>query len=121
MKGYIITWAASVLSAGIIGAAWNYTHPAPRMVRVNLTDIVAEHTKQLESKIKTSTTDEEKQAVLQLATSYGKRLDGAIATLAHECRCAVLNDAAILRVSGDGEIGIPDMSWRVKDLLATGK
>lgn len=121
MKGYIITWAASVLSASIIGAAWNYTHPSPRMVSVSMTDVIAEHTKMLEGKIKPGMSDDEKKAVFQLASDYGKHVDEALTTVARECGCAVLNKEAIVRIADGAETGIPDMTWRVKELLTGGK
>ncbi len=119
MRSHVITWAASVVSACIIGAAWIYTHPSPRMVRVDMGILFDEQKKALAERIKPGMSDQEQKALFQSATDYANRVEGALATLAKECGCAVVNSAAILRLpEGGGTAGIPDMTGRVRELAA---
>lgn len=117
MKGHVITWVLSVLSACIVGAAWIHTHPAPRIVRVDMGSLFDEQKKALVGRIKPGMSEQEQKALFQSATDYADRVEGALTTLATECGCAVLNSAALLRTSDAGAFTIPDMTWRVRELL----
>ena len=122
LKAHIVTWALSVLSACIVGAAWIYTHPSPRMVRVDVGSLFDEQKKNLAEKIKPGMSEEEQKALLLSAEDYARRVDGALDVVARECDCAVVNAAAILRLpETGGASGIPDMTWRVKELLSGGR
>ena len=122
LKAHIVTWALSVLSACIVGAAWIYTHPSPRMVRVDVGSLFDEQKINLAEKIKPGMSEEEQKALLLSAEDYARRVDGALDVVARECDCAVVNAAAILRLpETGGASGIPDMTWRVKELLSGGR
>lgn len=78
-----------------------------------------EQKKALAERIKPGMSDQEQKALFQSATDYANRVEGALATLAKECGCAVVNSAAILRLpEGGGTAGIPDMTGRVRELAA---
>lgn len=121
MRGHLITWAASVLSACIVGAAWIHTHPSPRMVRVDVGSLFDEQKKSLAERIKPGMSEQEQKALFQAATDYASRVDDAMAAIAKECGCAVLNSAAILRLPDGGASGIPDMTGRARELVAASK
>lgn len=121
MKNHIITWALSVLSAGIIGAAWVYTHPAPRVVTVDLKALFDDEARAFANKARTGTPDEQAAALSQVKMR-GEEIELAIDRLAQECRCAVLNSAAIAKLPPNPtDAGIPDMTGRVRQMLAGGK
>lgn len=118
MKAHIITWALSVVSACIVGAAWIHTHPSPRLARVDMGSLFEEQKKSLGDRIKPGMSEPEQKALLQSATDYAGRVEGALTTLAKECGCAVVNSAAILRVPEAGMAGVPDLSARLRELAA---
>lgn len=119
MKAHIITWALSVLSACIIGATWIYTHPSPRMVRVDVGSLFDEQKKNLASRIKPGMSEEEQKALFMSAADYANQVNVALDVVAKECGCAVINTAAIVRLpETGGTSGIPDMTGRVKELLS---
>ena len=119
MRSHVITWAASVVSACIIGAAWIYTHPSPRMVRVDVGSLFDEQKKILAEKIKPGMSEEEQKALFMSAAEYANQVNAALDVVAKECGCAVINTAAIVRLpETGGTSGIPDMTGKVKELLS---
>ncbi|MDP1573089.1 MAG: hypothetical protein Q8M09_08190 [Pseudomonadota bacterium] len=120
MKAHIITWALSVLAACIIGAAWVYTHPSPRVVTVDLKSLFDDEARAFANKARG--TPEEQVAALSQVKKRGEEIESAIDRLAQECRCAVLNSAAIAKLPPNPtDAGIPDMTGRVRQMLAGGK
>jgi hypothetical protein len=117
-RAHIVTWALSVLSACIIAAAWIKTHPAPRMVRVDMGSLFDDQKKALSARIKPGMSEQEQKALLQSATDYAAGIEASIDAVARECGCAVLNSAAILRLPDSAAAGIPDMTARVRELVA---
>lgn len=120
MKTYIITWAVSVLSACVIAAAWIHTHPPVRLARVDIKTLLDEYSKTLTEKAKPGMSEAEQMALLKAAAGYGAAVEGAVSVAARECGCAVLNSAAILKLP-EGDVGIQDMTGRVRVLLQTGQ
>lgn len=118
MKAHILTWALSVLSACIVGAAWVHTHPSPRLVRVDMGSLFEEQKKAFGDRIKPGMSEPEQKALLQSATDYAGRLEAAVTELAKECGCAIVNSAAILRVPESAMAGIPDLTARLRELVA---
>ena len=117
MTGKLTLWAASVLAACIIGAAWIYTHPSPRMVRVDAGSLLEEQRKSLSDKIRPNMPEDEQQALLRSAGEHARDLDDALKMLARECGCAVVNSAAILALPESASAGIPDMTGWVRTAL----
>ena len=113
----LVTGLLSVLVSCAIGLSWVRSHPAPRMVRVDVGSLYEEQKKALSVRLKPGMTEEEQKAIFKAATDYGKRVDEALSSAARECQCAVLNTAAIVRLPDSGESGIPDATDRVRQIL----
>ena len=113
----LVTGLLSVLASCAIGLMWVRSHPAPRMVRVDVGSLYDEQKKTLSARLKPGMTEEEQKAIFKAATDYGKRVDEALSSAARECQCAVLNTAAIVRLPDSGESGIPDATDRVRQIL----
>ena len=113
----LVTGLLSVLVSCAIGLTWVRSHPAPRMVRVDVGSLYEEQKKTLSTRLKPGMTEEEQKAIFKAATDYGKRVDEALSSAARECQCAVLNTAAIVRLPDSGESGIPDATDRVRQIL----
>lgn len=113
----LVTSLLSVLVSCAIGLMWVRSHPAPRMVRVDVGSLYDEQKKALSARLKPGMTEEEQKAIFKAATDYGKRVDEALSSAARECQCAVLNTAAIVRLPDSGESGIPDATDRVRQIL----
>lgn len=112
-----ITWLASVASSCAIGYVWIGQHPSPKFARVDVAGLYEDQKRVLAAKLKPGMTEEEQKAILQMATDYGKRVDEALGLLAEECGCAVLNSAAIVRLPGGNEVGVGDLTGRLRELL----
>lgn len=113
----LVTGLLSVLVSCAIGLMWVRSHPAPRMVRVDVGSLYEEQKKALSARLKPGMTEEEQKAIFKAATDYGTRVDEALSGAARECKCAVLNTAAIVRLPDSGESGIPDATDRVRQIL----
>jgi len=117
LRAHIITWAVSVLSAAMLVWAWLYTHPAPRIVRVDMGGMFEEQKTRLAEKIKPGISEQEQKAIFQSAGEYASKVEAALTTLSKECGCAVMNSAAILRLPEANATGIPDMTLRLRELV----
>lgn len=105
------------ISCGI-GYLWLHWHPSPRLVRVDVGSLFDEQKKLLATRIKPGMSEDEQQAIFQVAADYGKQVDDALSTVANECQCGVLNAAALVRLPDAAETGIADATDRVRQLLA---
>ena len=108
----------SVLVSCSIGYAWLRANPSPRLVRVDVGSLFEEQKKTLAAKLKPGMSEVEQKAIFLAATDYGKQVDEALSSVANECRCGVLNTAALVRLPDATETGIPDATDRVRQLLA---
>ena len=113
----LVTGLLSVLVSCAIGLMWVRSHPVPRMVRVDVGSLYEEQKKTLSARLKPGMTEEEQKVIFKAATDYGTRVDEALSSAARECKCAVLNTAAIVRLPDSGESGIPDATDRVRQIL----
>lgn len=86
------------------------------MVRVDVGSLFDEQKKLLAGRIKPGMSDEERRVLLQSAAEFAGRVESALAVLSSECRCAVVNSAAILQVPA-GSSGIEEATGRLRDLL----
>lgn len=116
LRGHIMTWAASVISACIVGAAWVYANPPTSFVSVDVYALVKAETEMLADIVRQGATKEQQEAAIRRASEYGRRLDEAIARLAEECNCVVINKAAI--IAQPGTKYVPDVTERVNKMLA---
>lgn len=116
-SAHFITWLASVATASIIGYVWVSQHPAPKFARVDVAGLYEEQKRELAARLKPGMTEEEQRAILQMAADYGKRVDEALGVLAEECGCAVLNSAAIVRLPEGNEVGVRDLTGRLREFL----
>ncbi len=119
LKGHITTWALSVASACLVGWAWVYTHPAPKLAAVNIQALVNAHTQALTAAIRPDTPRDEQEAAIRRAAEFGQRLDAALASAAKECDCAIINAAAIVAMPATAR-PIPDITERVRAHLQAG-
>lgn len=115
MNGHLVTWLLSVIASAILGGAWIYTHPYPRMVSVNVTKLIDEKRSTLENSVKQGQSEEEQKALVQEAAAYGARLEAALDQIARECNCAVINAAAIVKTPPNWR-AIPDLTDRVREM-----
>jgi hypothetical protein len=108
----------SVLVSCSIGYAWLRANPSPRLVRVDVGSLFEEQKKTLAAKLKPGMSEVEQKAIFLAAADYGKQVDEALSSVANECRCGVLNTAALVRLPDATETGISDATDRVRQLLA---
>ena len=118
LKTAILTWSLSLLAAGILAAAWIHTHPTPRFVLVDVNRLVREETAAQATALKAENERTQQEAAIRRAAKFGQRLDQAMSQLAEECRCIVINRAAI--VAQPGTPLLQDATARVKTLLTDG-
>ncbi|HNO75903.1 hypothetical protein [Nitrosomonas mobilis] len=110
MKNHILTWALSVLSAVIIGAAWMHTHPVQKFVTIDLTGLFSESA--------VTFAQRKDESALIEAQAQAIRIDMALQQLANSCGCFVLNSASIAkRPDGANSGNIADMTSWVKSYL----
>lgn len=118
MKANIVTWILAVIASIIIGGAWIYTHPQPRIVRVDMKALFGDQKAVFDKMLKPDMTQQEQQAVIAFAKIYSLHLNEALATLSNECDCAIMNSDAILVTPKNGNAaGIPDMTVRARQLI----
>lgn len=118
MKSHIVTWAVSVVSACMIGAAWIQTHPMPKMVLVDIKTLFDEEARDFVSKAQGGSQNDQ-AAILEKVQQRTKLIEHSIQQLSAECRCAVVNSAAVVQLPPTArDAGIHDMTWRVREMLA---
>lgn len=115
LDGYVMTWLLSVASAALMGWAWVQAHPAPKFVAIDLNSLVKSETSRLVDAMKSGATKEQQASAIRRASDFGAKLDSAIARLADECGCVVVNSAAI--VAQPRKRTIQDATSRVAKLL----
>lgn len=116
MKAHIVTWAFSVLSACIIGAAWIYTHPTTQKIAVvDLKSVFSEEIAKLDREVTPNMTAEKKQELERRTAESMKRVDDALKRVAQECSCLLISSPA---VAANGSTGVVDVTWRVKELIS---
>lgn len=112
----IAVFLAVMLSFGAT-LYWTKSH-VPRFVKVDLFTLFEEQKSELEKAIKPGMTKDEQSELLGAATAQMTRMDAALAQLTAECDCAILNAAAIAKLPEGSDAGVPDMTDRVRLLLA---
>ena len=119
------TWKAQVatgaltLAAGSIALVlwWSVEWDRfPRLGRVDIGQIVAKQQKSLVERVKPGIDAQEQGRIFEEAKAFGNRLDAALEQTSLECRCALMNSAALLKAA---HAGIPDLTERVEALASS--
>ncbi len=108
--------AASVSIATMAG--WQHFHPAAPVAKVDIIGIVTTQQKSLAAQLKPGMDEKAQAALIDQASRFGKQLDTALAQVVDECKCTLINAAAIVRDAPSG--ATRDYSTRVAE-LAHGK
>jgi hypothetical protein len=103
--------AVLALSAIIV---WNHFHPAGTVAKVDIIGIVTAQQKSLAAKLKPGMDEKAQSELINQASRFGKQLDSALAQVADECRCTLLNSAAVVRDAPAG--ALRDYTQRVAEL-----
>ena len=88
----------------------------PRLGRVDIGQIVAKQQKSLVERVKPGIDAQEQGRIFEEAKAFGNRLDAALEQASLECRCALMNSAALLKAA---HAAIPDLTERVEALASS--
>lgn len=106
------------LASVLLAIAWLATHPTPRFAKVDVSTVFEERKQALTNKVTPDMPEQEQRALLQSAADYGRQVGQALQALADECGCVILNSAAILQSPSFGKRSAPDLTWRLREILA---
>ncbi len=109
--------AASLAIASIAG--WLHFHPSGPVAKVDIIGIVTAQQKSLAAKLKPGMDEKAQSELINQASRFGKQLDSALAQVADECRCTLLNSAAVVRDAPSG--ALRDYTQRVAELAQDNK
>ncbi|MDP2761323.1 MAG: hypothetical protein Q8O64_13165 [Sideroxyarcus sp.] len=109
--------AATVAITSILG--WQHFHPAVPIAKVDIIGIFTSQQKSLAAQLKPGMDKKAQAALIEQASRFGKQLDAALAQVVGECKCALINSAAIVRDAPEG--ATRDYSNRVVEILGHGK
>jgi len=119
MRAHITTGAVAVTLAIGSVAGWHYFHPSDPVAKVDIIGIVSAQQKSLAAKLKPGMDEKAQAALIDQASRFGKQLDSALAQVASECRCTLLNSAAVVRDAPSG--ALRDYTQRVAELAQDNK
>lgn len=109
--------AASLAIASIAG--WLHFHPSSPVAKVDIIGIVTAQQKSLAAKLKPGMDEKAQAALIEQASRFGKQLDLALAQVSGECRCTLINAAAVVRDAPNG--ALRDYTTRVRELVGSDK
>jgi len=117
LKTQLFTIGVTLMLGASIAAAWQHFRPVeiPRFARVDIGSIVARQQQSLVQRVKPGMDPTEQGRLFEEAKAFGVRLDNALDQVGKECQCALLNSAALLKVSSAR--AIPDLTARLTDIL----
>lgn len=117
LKTQVLTVVVTLMLGASLAAAWQHFRPLeiPRFARVDIGSIVARQQQSLVQRVKPGMDPTEQGRLFEEAKAFGVRLDAALEQAGKECQCALINSAALLKVSSARTI--PDLSARVADIL----
>ena len=117
LKSQIFTVAVTLIFGGCIAVSWLHFRPLeiPRLARVDVGTIILQQQQSLAKRVKPEMDSAEKVKLFEEAKAFGMRLDAALEQVSKECRCALINTAALLKATSAKTI--PDLSVRVADIL----
>lgn len=115
---HIVTGTVSAVVAIAIIAGWQHFHPAPLMAKVDIIGIVTSQQKSLAAQMKPGMDQKAQAEIIDSAARFGKQLDVALTQVSNECKCTLINAAAIIKDAPAG--ATRDYTQRISD-LALGK
>jgi len=118
IRAHVITGVVSTVIAIAVLAGWQYYKPAPTMSKVDIISIVTNQQKALSAKMKPGMDEKAQAELIASAARFGKQLDAALTQVASECKCTIINSAAIIK---DSPTATHDYTQRVTDLIAGSK
>lgn len=114
MRAHIVTGTlAAIVAIGSV-AGWHFFYPSDPVAKVNIIGIVSAQQKSLAAKLKPGMDEKAQAALIDQASRFGKQLDAALAQVASECRCTLINSAAVVRDAPSGTLR--DYTQRVTEL-----
>ena len=114
---HLTTGVVSATVTIAVLAGWQHFHPAPAMAKVDIIGIVTSQQKRLAAQMKPGMDQTAQTEIIESASRFGKQLDAALTQVASECRCTLINSAAIIK---DSPGATYDYTQRVTE-LALGK
>ncbi|MBU1689503.1 MAG: hypothetical protein KJ958_06470 [Gammaproteobacteria bacterium] len=115
---HFVTGAVAVAAAIVVMAGWQHFHHAPMMAKVDIIGIVTSQQKSLAAQMKPGMDQKAQAEIIESASRFGKRLDVALTQVASECKCTIINSAAIIK---DSPSTTYDYTKRVLELALSDK
>ena len=111
------TVLTTLLAGAALAVAWLHVRSLeiPRLARVDIGSLVARQQQALGQRVQPGMTVDEQARLFEEAKTFGVQLDAALDQVAQECRCALLNSAALVKASS--AVAIPDLTARVAELV----
>ncbi|WP_374691318.1 hypothetical protein [Accumulibacter sp.] len=111
------TVLTTLLAGATLAVAWLHVRSLemPRLARVDIGSLVVRQQQALVQRIQPGMTVDEQGKLFDEAKAFGVQLDAALDQVAQECRCALLNSAALVKSSS--AVAIPDLTARVAELV----
>ena len=112
-----LTVLTTLLAGTGLAIAWLHFQPLeiPRLARVDVGSLVARQQQALVQRIQPGMTPDEQAKLFEEAKTFGVQLDAALDQVAQECRCALINSAALLKTSP--AVAVPDLTARVAEIV----
>ena len=110
---HFITGTVAATAAIVAMAGWQHFHPAPMMAKVDIIGIVTSQQKKLAAQMKPGMDQKAQAEIIESASRFGKKLDVALTQVASECKCTIINSAAIIK---DSPSTTYDYTQRVREL-----
>ncbi len=115
---HFVTGTIAATAAIAVMAGWQHFHPAPMMAKVDIIGIVTSQQKSLAAQMKPGMDQKAQAEIIESASRFGKRLDVALTQVASECKCTIINSAAIIK---DSPSTTYDYTQRVRELALSDK
>jgi hypothetical protein len=112
---HITTGVVSATGAILVFAVWQLTHSSLPLAKVDILGIVASQQKNLTAQMKPGMDQKAQAEIIESASRFGKQLDLALTQVAGECKCTLMNSAAIVKDSP--QAAVPDYTQRVTALM----
>jgi hypothetical protein len=112
-----LTVLTTLLAGTGLAIAWLHFQPLeiPRLARVDIGSLVARQQQALVKRIQPGMTVDEQARLFEEAKTFGVQLDAALDQVAQECRCALINSAALIKTSP--AVAVPDLTARVAEIV----
>ena len=112
-----LTVLTTLLAGAGLAVAWLHFQALeiPRLARVDIGSLVARQQQALVKRIQPGMTVDEQARLFEEAKTFGVQLDAALDQVAQECRCALINSAALIKTSP--AVAVPDLTARVAEIV----